>query len=833
MAKGPQLYMYKLTIRKSSWPIAAAALVIPVGLFVVLCGSSSPWKSATIAVPIAALVVFELAVSLFAARLFYALARLDQIGRVAGTALGCILALLAAGLAISTGSKFVDGHLPGGNLVLNWFNLVFSNAFGVLAAISFWKIEPDTAYASPTGEMTAEELMAAEAAGKSLGLGTHKSADTSSTKLRGILDKLDSEPQTQAKPEAPQPASQEAQPAQEGEKKSAASATATRLQAQKRKSASTFTKLQALSSSAKTKEGAADESADLKDILERLDEEPVIDEMPAQAQEASFAPPEPAATTQQEPPKQEAKGPAALGARLMGVITKNKMPAAEPEHTLAEEPMAEAADEDEEQKGLFSSGLDQEVDDIFNKLAPPEAHREVADAQAEPEPAPAAAREPQPEPVEAKAEPEPTVAKAEPEPQIAEPEPVSTVAEPAAKVSPPEPPEAEPVSVEADAEAESERSGLFEKSVDSDIDDIFSTIAPQEAMREVSSRAEAEPAKETISFAPEAEPAAPPEPEPAAEQEEEESKLFAKGVDADIEDIFSNIAPQEAQRDVSPQTLGHIKPQEPAPAEPSQSFSPSSTATGELDVVGIPLDQADLERRARKETGMLSRSDFEAAVAKAQDAQEQPTAQEEAPPEDTSQPQQPAPANKAANQLKEFGKLSARSANEPKATADSVGTMKTIGKLLLDVHVVENIIKAEQESKTIGSGLTTARVISAQRGEGIQALLSHIDQFPSVTGSLIVGHDGLVIAATPGITMDKDILGALSTALLSTTNLATKKLEIGKLHQMALFTTHGTKERLTVLTDVDVGILAVFCDVYDSTQLDGLMEAIHSTIHGG
>ena len=159
--------------------------------------------------------------------------------------------------------------------------------------------------------------------------------------------------------------------------------------------------------------------------------------------------------------------------------------------------------------------------------------------------------------------------------------------------------------------------------------------------------------------------------------------------------------------------------------------------------------------------------------------------------------------------------------------------MKTIGKLLLDVQAVENIIKAG-ETKKIGSGLSTAKVISAARGEGIKNILTAIDTYEGVTGSLIVGHDGLVIASTVGQGWDKDMLGALSTALLSTSNLATKKLEIGKLRQMVLLTELAPDSyKSTVLTDVDVGILAVFMDRIDLTKIDGLLETIHKTIHGG
>jgi len=179
-----------------------------------------------------------------------------------------------------------------------------------------------------------------------------------------------------------------------------------------------------------------------------------------------------------------------------------------------------------------------------------------------------------------------------------------------------------------------------------------------------------------------------------------------------------------------------------------------------------------------------------------------------------------------AREVKEFGRLSSKSA-KPGQTSETVGTMKTIGKLLIDVQAVENIIKTG-ESGTIGKNLATARVVSLERGEGINALLAKIDTYNGVSGSLIVGHDGLVIAATVKNGKDKDSLGALTVACLGSTNLGTRKLEIGKLKQMVLI----TDTTITVLTDVQVGILAVFMDMVDVSKVDGLLETIHQTIHG-
>jgi predicted regulator of Ras-like GTPase activity (Roadblock/LC7/MglB family) len=143
------------------------------------------------------------------------------------------------------------------------------------------------------------------------------------------------------------------------------------------------------------------------------------------------------------------------------------------------------------------------------------------------------------------------------------------------------------------------------------------------------------------------------------------------------------------------------------------------------------------------------------------------------------------------------------------------------------VHAIENIIKSG-ESGTIGKNLATARVISTQRGESINALLEKIDAFPGIAGTLIVGHDGLVISSTLKGGKDKDTIGALSVACLGSTNLGTRKLEIGKLKQM-VFITDST---ITVLTDVEVGILAVLLDNLAIDKIDGVLQTIHDTIHG-
>jgi predicted regulator of Ras-like GTPase activity (Roadblock/LC7/MglB family) len=425
--------------------------------------------------------------------------------------------------------------------------------------------------------------------------------------------------------------------------------------------------------------------------------------------------------------------------------------------------------EEEAVNNLFGKKIDESVDDIFSTLAPVEAQRNFDPALFHKD--------------------ESVVDEAPP-----------AVAEPTAEV------QLEEQSV----------SNLFGKRVDESVDDIFSTLAPEDAQREVSASSyartavpEAEEKTEPVAAAEQAEPVS-----------EEKEGLFDEHVDEEIDDLFSQLAPPEAQRTVD------VRGQEVvAEEEVEQSF--------EL--------QEELQEVAQVEQLEAAEEPLQAQEVVAQEDFSPQTVPEELEEYVEEEADYDAEASEATvinpvtknREVKEFGRLSARSV-APSGQSE-LGTMKTIGKLLLDVSAIENIIKSG-EIGTIGSGLTNARIITERRGEGIQALLHKIDAYEGVSGSLIVGHDGLVIASTVSGGMDKDTLGALSTALLSTTNLATLKLDIGKLRQMVLLTEksngEGEESCATVLTDVEVGILAVFLKTQNLEKLDGLLESIHETIHG-
>lgn len=637
-----------------------------------------------------------------------------------------------------------------------------------------------------------------------------------SAKTDAALAKIDAEEpkETQAPQVKPEPAAAEA-PAQEVEP--APGSTNNRMQAMKRRNTSTFTKLQSLSASGTgsllpTPEEKVQESSEpdsLKSLLDRLDEDK------SEAKEESVVSDKPAKAPLED----------AHMLSLDFVFGKKK------EEAVKEEPAKE------ESKARPS---------MSERMHAAEEHKAEPEAKSEPEAAISEPEAAKSEPIEEVSAPE-----AEPEPKQDLDEAPLLATSDATGEEPPvglvEKEEQETLIEQAEEDDEEDKGTLFEGGVDNDIDDIFSNLAPPEAQLEV---------KDLIAAKKDDKPAVKEEAAPAEDEgsdDDDKGVLFEGGVDSDIDDIFSQLAPPEGQREVKDH-LPKVVDKKPADViksdtteeEEEESEGLFDSGLGEdLDNIFSGLTESEQKEVNAETLSKYKKPDGEEKVKPAEEkkaesikAAEAPKAESKAEPkaESKAEPKADAkdgPAGAKYKEVKEFGRLSNRSAAQPKTATESVGTMKTIGKLLLDVHAVENIIKAG-ESKKLGSGLSTAKVISAARGEGIKNILTSIDTYEGVAGSLIVGHDGLVIASTVGQGWDKDMLGALSTALLSTSNLATKKLEIGKLRQMVLLTELGKGEfKTTVLTDVEVGILAVFIEKTDLSKIDGLLETIHKTIHGG
>jgi predicted regulator of Ras-like GTPase activity (Roadblock/LC7/MglB family) len=452
--------------------------------------------------------------------------------------------------------------------------------------------------------------------------------------------------------------------------------------------------------------------------------------------------------------------------------------------------------QDDTPNNLFVGGVDEEVDSLFSTIAPPEVQQDF----------------------------DPTRFNQQvPEVKVAAND------------------EARRAREQADA---AEVENLFGQKVDDHVDEIFAALASKEAQREFDPRA-----LEGSRDLQEAVPTLPLEPVQQASAQPPShapNNLFGQSVDESVDDIFSAMVPEEAQKEVTESRYAKV------PEKPAQEKGLFGTEVDEeIDDIFSQLAPPEAQRNLSDTRNLLSdvnpfsqnreiaraansakHSGSDPPVAKATETAAASGDQDDAVDDDDFEGAVVNPVTKNL-EVREFGRLSA-----PTPTAgnqSTVGTMKTIGKLLLDVSVIENIIKSGETAD--GPAFNNARVISVARGEGIKALLGKIDAYEGVVGSLIVGHDGLIIASTvtPQLLLDKEALGVLSTALLDTSNLATLKLEVGKLRQMVLLSKPRGPERIpltTVLTDVEVGILAVFLDAQELAKLDGLLESIHKTVHG-
>ncbi|HEY9722405.1 MAG TPA: roadblock/LC7 domain-containing protein [Oscillatoriaceae cyanobacterium] len=104
----------------------------------------------------------------------------------------------------------------------------------------------------------------------------------------------------------------------------------------------------------------------------------------------------------------------------------------------------------------------------------------------------------------------------------------------------------------------------------------------------------------------------------------------------------------------------------------------------------------------------------------------------------------------------------------------------------------------------VGPRPPAERLVLSQ-GQDLRALLGTIDRAPGVGGSLLVGHDGLIIATTLPADVDRDYLGAQACSLFAGNSQQLGKMQHGELRRMLLETASGAM----LMTAADMGILVV------------------------
>jgi predicted regulator of Ras-like GTPase activity (Roadblock/LC7/MglB family) len=87
-------------------------------------------------------------------------------------------------------------------------------------------------------------------------------------------------------------------------------------------------------------------------------------------------------------------------------------------------------------------------------------------------------------------------------------------------------------------------------------------------------------------------------------------------------------------------------------------------------------------------------------------------------------------------------------------------------------------------------------------------ILEELNKTPGINGSMIVGQDGIVIAADSNSQLQDETVGALAASIVSTVEKSMERLSNQGLKQI---TVEASKGKL-FLTDVGIGILAVTTD---------------------
>ena len=92
-------------------------------------------------------------------------------------------------------------------------------------------------------------------------------------------------------------------------------------------------------------------------------------------------------------------------------------------------------------------------------------------------------------------------------------------------------------------------------------------------------------------------------------------------------------------------------------------------------------------------------------------------------------------------------------------------------------------------------------------------ILSELNKTTGVTGSMVVGHDGIVIAADLATSLDSDAVGALSASITSNIQKSLERLETRPMKQVTiesedakLFFTYSGVGLLVVTTERDVNV---------------------------
>jgi predicted regulator of Ras-like GTPase activity (Roadblock/LC7/MglB family) len=146
------------------------------------------------------------------------------------------------------------------------------------------------------------------------------------------------------------------------------------------------------------------------------------------------------------------------------------------------------------------------------------------------------------------------------------------------------------------------------------------------------------------------------------------------------------------------------------------------------------------------------------------------------------------------------------------------GRIASIGKFLLDQKDLEkigNITEADLSDSSM-------RILTTEAASELQQLLQHIGQQRTVIGSVIIGHDGLLIANTLPPDFDAESMGQFALGIYMNTSTTVTILGHEHIHQFVGRTPRG----YIVIADFGGGLLVTISEGNETDALIPLMRSI-------
>jgi predicted regulator of Ras-like GTPase activity (Roadblock/LC7/MglB family) len=145
------------------------------------------------------------------------------------------------------------------------------------------------------------------------------------------------------------------------------------------------------------------------------------------------------------------------------------------------------------------------------------------------------------------------------------------------------------------------------------------------------------------------------------------------------------------------------------------------------------------------------------------------------------------------------------------------GRIASIGKFLLDGKDLEKIGKITSSDPSD----TKMRILTPEGAAELNSILQHVGAHPGVLGSVIIGHDGLLIVNNMPPEMDAEYFGVMAYTVFMSTTHATAKMGSQRVEQIVSKTPLG----YLVIANFGNGLLVTASDVQ---VIEGLIPLLRS-----